>query len=152
MPIHTLRTLDDCLSADTAVARLAVHAERLLKLQRLLEQTLPTALAQSCRIANYKLGKILIHADSSAIAAKLRQIAPSLGDAFAQNCVEVTEIRVRVQPRFHETIRSPAKQIAPIGLEAEHGLTSLMTSLPEDSPLRTALERLLAKNREDITD
>jgi len=142
------RTLDDCLNSDATMARLAVHAERLLKLQRQMERTLPVALTQSCHIANYKLGIIVIHADSSAVAAKLRQIAPTLGDAFQQIGLEVTEIRVRVQPRFREKTRLPDKPIENIGLEAQQGLTSLSSSLPLDSPLRAALERLIASSRE----
>jgi len=140
------RTLDDCLNADATMARLAAHAERLLKLQQLFAQTAPAALARSCRIANAKLGVIVIHAENAAAAAKLRQIEPSLSDAFRSNGVEVTEIRIKVQPLDIAPQHIPARSAPVLGVAGRASIARLAESLPE-GPLREALARFMANRQ-----
>src|SRR5450759_612084 len=92
------RNIADFLNADSKLARLSAHAGRLLKLQRIFERAAPAALAQHGRVANMKLGKVVIHAANSAIAAKIRQLTPRLTESFRQSGVDVNEIQVKVQP------------------------------------------------------
>ncbi len=137
------RTLDEYLNADETMARLAAHAGRLLKLQRIIETTIPTALARACRIANYKLGVVIIHADNGAVATKLRQMAPSVGDALRSSGSEVTEIRIKVQP-LDPIPPPPSGQSRSILSEnTKQALTTLATGLPEGSSLKDALLRLV---------
>jgi len=144
------RTLNDCLNADETMARLAAHAGRLLKLQRIIETTIPTALAQSCRVANYKLGVVIIHADNGAVATKLRQIAPSLGDELRSSGSEITEIRIKVQPRDALQSPTPSISVAELSVQTKQGLTSLSAELPEGSPLKDALLRLVSRARSSL--
>ena len=137
------RSLDDCLNADAALARLTEHAGHLLKLQRIIDATIPTALRRSCRVANYRLGVVFIHADNGAVAAKLRQLAPSLCDELRTSGREITEIRVKVQPRDTDPAPPIGQAIPQLGLKTKRGLTQLAMSLPGDSPLKASLERLL---------
>lgn len=139
------RTLNDCLNADDTMARLAAHAGRLLKLQRIIETTIPTALAQSCRVANYKLGVVVIHADNGAVATKLRQIAPTLRDGLRSSGSEITEIRIKVQPRDAPPSPSPHTSVAGLSDQTKRGLTALSAELPEGSSLKDALERLVSR-------
>ncbi len=139
------RTLTDCLTADETMARLAAHAGRLASLQRIIETTIPSALAQSCRIANYKLGVVIIHADNGAVATKLRQIAPSLRDDLLTSGSEITEIRVKVQPRDSLPSPSPRTSVAVLSEQTKQGLTSLSAKLPEGSSLKDALGRLVSR-------
>lgn len=141
------RTLDDYLNADETMARLAAHAGRLLKLQRIIETTIPTALAQSCRIANYKLGVVIIHADNGAVATKLRQMAPSLGAVLRSSGSEVTEIRIKVQPLDLIPPPPPSRSVAVLSAQAKQGLTALSAELPEGSSLKEALLRLINRTR-----
>lgn len=141
------RSLEDCLKADGGLARLSGHAARLLRLQRLFESAAPKALVRGARVANLKLGKLIIHADSGAVAAKLRQIIPTLVDVFHNNEVaEVTGIEVKVQPREHKPSAPSAASHDPLGNHAKQGLTSLADRLPEDSPLKRALRELLKRS------
>ena len=140
------RTLDDCLNADEAVARLAAHAGRLLKLQHLFEEVVPATLAQTCRIANYKLGAIIIHTENGAVAAKLRQIAPSLCNEFRLRGVEVTEIRIKVQPLDAALQYKSVPEAAVLGAAGRASLTRLADSLPE-GPLRQSLGRFIARSK-----
>ena len=139
------RTLDDYLNADAAMARLAAHAEHLLKLQRLFQEAVPVALAQSCRIANFKLGVIVIHAENGAVAAKLRQIEPSLSDAFRSRGVQVTEIRIKVQPLDTAVQNTRSPQPAVLGDASRASIVRMADSLP-DGPLRDALGRFIARS------
>lgn len=137
------RSLEDCLKAEGGVARLAGHAARLLRLQRVFASAVPRPLAQSARVANLKLGKLVIHADNSAVAAKLRQLVPTLVDVFRNEVAEVTGIQVAVQPRHDKRSAAPATSHEPLGDHAKQGLTSLAERLPADSPLSQALRHLL---------
>lgn len=140
------RTLDDCLNADEAMARLAAHAGRLLKLQRLFEEFVPVALARTSRIANVKAGVIFIHAENGAVATKLRQIAPSLNDEFRSRGEQVTEIRIKVQPLDAALQHKPAAQAAVLGDASRASIARLAGSLP-DGPLREALGRFIARGK-----
>lgn len=137
------RSLEDCLKADGGLARLAGHAARLLRLQRVFESAVPRPMARSARVANLKLGKLIIHADNGGVAAKLRQITPTLVDVFHNEAVEVTGIEVKVQPRHDKRAESAGISHGPLGDHAKQGLTSLAERLPADSPLRDALQRLV---------
>jgi hypothetical protein len=139
------RSLEDCLKADGGLARLSGHAARLLRLQRLFESAVPQPLARGARVANLKLEKVVIHADSSAVAAKLRQIVPTLVEVFRKEVGEVTGIQVSVQPRTGSSPSSPTVSHDFLGDYAKQGLTSLADRLPEESPLRQALQHLLKR-------
>lgn len=136
------RSLEDCLKADDDIARLSGHAARLLRLRHAFETAVPRTLARSTRVANFKLGKLVIHADNAAAAAKLRQIVPTLVDVFRNEAAEVTGIEIKVQPRHDRRMPFPQDARPPLGARAKQGLTSLAGSLPADSPLRAALQRL----------
>lgn len=140
------RTLDDCLNADEAMARLAAHAGRLLKLQRLFETAVPVALAQACRVANIKLGVVFIHAENGAVATKLRQISPSLCEGFRSSGVEVTEIQIKVQPLDAAPQQFLPQKAAVLDDASRTSIARLSDSLP-NGPLREALGRFLARSK-----
>ena len=144
----TSRSLQEHLASGDSMARLAAHAQRLLQFQRLLEAALPAALRPYARVANFRLGKLLIHAENGAVAAKIRQFGPSLANDLSNKEVKVTQIEVRVQARNPSTPRIPHKPPAPIGSKQKQGLTALARDLPAESPLKGALERLLRRVKE----
>lgn len=137
------RTLSEHLAATDAFARLAGQADRLRQLQSLLDAALPAYLLPGTRIANLKRGKLVIHADSGAVAVKLRQLAPRLAESFNQQGQEVTGIEVRVQALRRNPSGQRQKSPGLIGPRSKQALTSLAAGLEEDSPLRRALEKLL---------
>lgn len=138
-------TVTTLLESEAHVARLTAHAGRLLQLQRQLVLALPKQLAGSVRVANFRLGKIVIHAANGAIAVKVRQIVPGLVERYRENGTEVNEIEIKVQP-VRPVAPSRATSFTPvIGDKAKRGLADLANRLPEDTPLRRALERLTKK-------
>lgn len=140
------RSLEDCLKADTGLARLTGHATRLLRLQRLFEMTTP--LARGARVANLRSGKIVLHAANGAIAAKLKQITPTLADVFRSEAPEVTGIEIRVQPpQGRGSSPKPGRiAAATIGEAPKRRLASFADRLPEESPLRSSILRMIRKS------
>lgn len=136
-------SLMDHLAATDAFARLSDQANRLRRLQALLDAALPAYLLPGTRIANLKRGTLVIHADSGAVAVKLRQLAPRLATEFVQQGQEVTAIQVRVQARWATASKGGRKRQKPLGLRPKQALTSLAAGLEEDSPVKRALDRLL---------
>ena len=145
-PRRTVRSLEACLLADAGMARLTSHASRLVRLQAILAANLPASLARGVRVANLKSGKLVIHADNGAVAAKLRQLAPRLADLVRFEAAEVNGIEIRVQGRDGKPAQAPRPAPTGIGDQAKRGLTSLETSLPEGSRLRLALARLVERS------
>jgi hypothetical protein len=136
-------TVKDHLAAADAFARIAEQASRLQRLQVLLDAALPAYLLPGTRIANLKRGKVVIHADSGAVAVKLRQLAPRLAEGFIQQGQEVTGIEVRVQARRRPPAGPRQKAARTIAPRSKQALTSLASGLEEDSPVRRAIEKLL---------
>lgn len=141
------RPLDAYLDSADGLARLSAHAERLVKLQRIFLEIAPDFLATSSRVANYRLGKIVIHADNGAVAAKLKQLLPSLADKFFEKGAEITEIQVKVQPLIHVAPQRGMRAAPPVGQRAKAHLNRLAGELPEGSDLKEAVERLVKRSR-----
>lgn len=142
---HHARQLAQYLESDSSLAQFSAHAQKLLKLQYIFERAVPATLARYGRVANLRLGKVVIHAASGAVAAKIRQLAPRLADIFRQSGVQVNEIHIKVQPdplAQRDQLRSVAVDL---GAQAQASLETLRASLPADSPLATALRDFLAR-------
>lgn len=144
-PRGKTRSLEDCLKADAAMAKLSSHAARLVELQALLASALPANLARGARVANLKSGKLVIHADNGAVAAKLRQMTPRLAGLFAYQGGEVTGIEIRVQGRSGNPPKGAPKTPTGVSETGKRALTTLEISLPAGSRLRLALARLIAR-------
>ena len=144
----TSRSLQEHLVSGDGMARLAAHAQRLLQFQRLLEAALPEALRPHARVANFRLGKLFIHAANGAVAAKIRQFGPRLASDLSNKEAKVTQIEVRVQARNPSPPQPPHKRPDPPGPKQKQGLTALAQGLPGESPLKEALEHLLRSIKE----
>ena len=144
----TARSLQEFLVSGDSLARLSAQAQRLLQFQRLLEAALPEALRPHARVANFRLGKLFIHAANGAVAAKIRQLGPRLASDLSVQDAKLTQIEVRVQARNPAQRRRPHERPSPPGIRQKQGLTALANRLPGDSPLKDALERLLRSVKE----
>ena len=137
-------TLEDFLDAADGAGNVLAHARLLLRLANLYQEIAPAHLRQASTIANYKSGIIVIHATSGAVAAKLRQLAPSLADGFSKRGVECNGLQVKVQAHKSETQSRTSTQ-KPLSTQTSQELTQLRNALPEGS-LRDALETLLERS------
>lgn len=136
------------LSGADTLARLQDHAARLLRLQHCLESALPPALGAASKVANLKGETLVIRTDSGAVAARLRQMTPSLIQHFAAAAQPLSEIRVRVAPLAAASGQRPPPDRR-ISAQAKDQLRAFAATLPEDAPLREALERLAKRSREE---
>lgn len=138
------KTLENFLEAADGAGKIMAHARLLMKLTRLYQEIVPAHLGKTSHLANIKSGIVVIHATSGAVAAKLRQMAPSLADGFAKRGIECNGVQVKVQARETGTQSMTSTQ-KPLSTNASMTLESLRDSLP-DSPLRAALEVLLTRS------
>ena len=136
-------SLVDHLAAAESFSRLSEHANRLRRLQSLLDTVLHPSLLPGTRIANLKQDKAVIHVDSGAVAVKLRQMAPRLAEEFRQQGQQVTGIVVKVQGQRGLSPGGRKKSTLMLGLKAKRALTSLVAGLTEQSAVRRSLEKLL---------
>ena len=131
------------LNSDAATSRVMAHARLLQKLSRRFEAVTPSGLRHAARVANYKSGKIVIHADNGAVATKIRQMSQRLCDELSKGGAECNDMEVKVQPRQnpYQTRTSTQK---PLSDKAFGMLQSTAENLPE-GPLRRALDTLLKR-------
>lgn len=124
--------------------KILAHAKVLIRVGAIYREIAPAHLVESSRVANYKSGVVVIHADSGAVASKLRQMTRTLLEQFLMQGVECGGVQIKVQSRSgpRTTVRSPVQK--PLGARTCRELAALGGSLPV-SPLRTALEALLAR-------
>jgi len=129
-----------------ALDNLRVHAARLSQLQAHVSQALPPYLAGLCHVANLKDDVLILHAGNGAIAAKLRQAAPRLLNALVGQGVMLSAIKVATRPpETRPAPREPTRRAVSTG--TQHELHALAAHLPEDDPLRQALERFIQNSR-----
>jgi hypothetical protein len=131
--------LNSYLNASLELRHLSGKIGQIQALQRLYEQVAPASLIRYSRILVLERQMLTLAANNSAIAAKLRQLAPELLLQFQNRGYEVTGIQVRVQ------VSSPLPEYTPtppvVSVVGQKRLNELATELP-DSPLKSALQRL----------
>lgn len=134
--------LDNYLEAADGASKVMAHARLLIKLARHYQSIAPAHLGQASSVANFKSGIVVLHACNGAVAAKLRQMAPSLAVEFSKRGVECNGVHVKVQAieTHGESREAHAK---PLSAQTGKTLETLGNSLPA-SPLRSAIESLLA--------
>jgi hypothetical protein len=137
------RNLEHYLDDDAAAGRVMAHARLLLALSRRFEAAAPAGLASAARVANFKSGKVVIHADNGAVAAKIRQMSQRLGIELSKEGAKCSDIEVKVQPR-QIPCQSTGSHQKPLSGKAFGTLTSTLATLPP-GPLREALETLLER-------
>ena len=134
-------SLENFLEAADGAGKVLAHARLLIKLAQMYHDLAPMHLSQASSLANYKSGMIVIHAVSGAVAAKLRQMAPTLADGFSKRGIECNGVQVKVQAREFST-QSRTSTPKPLTSRTSHELEGLRDSLPASS-LRDAVNSLL---------
>lgn len=131
------------LDSDAAASKVMAHARLLLKLSRRFEAIAPAGFRHAAHVANYKSGKLIIHTDNGAVAAKLRQMSQRLCDELSKGGAQCNVIEVKVQPRLIP-VQSMSSTQKPLSEKACAMLRSTTDTLPK-GPLRDALDNLLER-------
>lgn len=131
--------LNSYFHASHELHQLSRQVAQLVALQRHYENFAPTPLVLASHVVQLTQQILVIAADNSAVAAKLRQLSPRLTQYFQDNGHEVTGIQIKVQV----SSSPPARRSSPraLSLAAQQKLVTLAEQLP-DSPLKQALQRL----------
>jgi hypothetical protein len=117
-----------------------VRVDRLAALQRIYVGVVPRDLARKSRVTFERSGTLVVVADTSTIAHKLRQLAPRVIEEIVKSSPEVTSIHIDVQVTRESDSHPPARpMIGPNGLAS---LCELRDALRQ-SPLREALDRMI---------
>jgi hypothetical protein len=131
------------LDSSAAIAGLLPQAERLVELRRVYGKLVPQQLSRASSVVNYRQQKVVIHADNNAVAAKLRLLTPRLVNDFSKFGVEVTGIRIDVQPR-QAALQGNIPKRARLSRAGAQSLEALARQLP-DSRLKQALAALAGR-------
>lgn len=113
------------------------------RLQETLKATLPPQLADAFSLGILREGSLTLYTSNASIAAKLKQILPTLLKKLQKRGYQITVIRVAVQAYTHSgnvdkiAVRKP--EISQAGLDS---LNQLATALP-DSALKAAVLSLM---------
>jgi hypothetical protein len=130
--------LNRYLANSRELRQLAHSARELTVLQQHYRNVAPASLLRASHVQQCDRQTLTLAADNTAVAAKLRQLAPQLIRQLRQTGVEVTGIRVRVQ--VGAPAHSPAPRQRTLGATGRQQMASLADSLP-DSPLKSAVRR-----------
>ncbi|MHB8666591.1 MAG: DciA family protein [Burkholderiales bacterium] len=133
------------LGTAAGIAGLLPQAERLIELRRIYRKLVPQQLLRSSSIANYKQQTVVIFADNNAVAAKLRLLSPRLINDFSKSGVEVTGIRMEVQPR-PDRVSAIVPKRARLSQAGAESLEALASELP-DSKLKQTLTGMATHGR-----
>jgi hypothetical protein len=132
------------LAAEVSLQPVLAKAQELRALAGLLDGFLPPELARQVRVVNYRDGEVVLSAASSATAAKLRLLAPSLVIFFSKQRLQVNSVRVRVQPNASRTTDVAPQKSAYFSTSTLDSLRKLYNGM-RPCPARDALGRLLEK-------
>lgn len=136
--------LNASLHDSSELNQLSQKAEQILALQNFYIQTAPLSLSRASHVMFLADYILVIVTYNGAIAAKLRQIAPTLTRAFQDSGYEVTAIQVKVQVTQTVLTKPPSRLL--ISSKSKQQISELSDKLAP-SPLRNALQRLIEKKQ-----
>jgi len=135
------------LNSVAGIAALLPQAERVIELRRIYAELVPQQLLRSSSIVNYKQGNVVIFAENNAVAAKLRLLSPRLVYGFSNRGLEVTGIRLEVQPLVNPSKELMTKQ-ARLSAQGVGYLKALAHQLP-NSILKQVVIEMAERHLED---
>lgn len=140
---HALAWAEQGQTTSTVLAT----AQRLIALQEVIDKQLPPAMRRGFAVAQVKGNELTLIANHAALAAKLRQLQPTLLKhiQLAGWNADTLKIKVASRPNTPPTIHTN-KQARPLDESDLNHFEALGTSL-EAGPLADAVKRLLAHHR-----
>jgi hypothetical protein len=136
--------LDRILAAEATLQPVLAKAHELRALAGLLDGFLPPDLARQARVVNYRDGEMVLVAATSAAAAKLRLLAPSLANFFSKQRWQVNSVSIRVQPNGSRKADAAPQKNAQLSTHSLASLRALYETM-RNSPARDALRALLER-------
>jgi hypothetical protein len=141
-----VQKIGDVIAKSSNLQALTLKARRLRDLQVQLFEATPPLLASASRVGDLRSGTLVVVCDNSAVAAKLRQLAPRLLLHLREQGVEVTGIHFDVQVKLHKIKAEHDFTKRPLPPDAIQEIERLSGRL-KPSPLKSALTRLASRRR-----
>ena len=140
-----LQKIGTLLGASDELKGLSARTRRLRELQTLYVRSAPRELAEASRVRNCRAGTLFVSADNAAVAAKLKQLAPTLLASIRKTEAEISGIRIEVQVSgaLHE--RRPRSRKNPLSPDSVDKLDALSKQV--DGDLGAALAALVRRQR-----
>lgn len=128
--------------------RLIERGTQLARIDKLLKKSLPAELRPHCQLANIKGNTLILLANSTVWASRIRYQGPQLLKTLQQNerFKHITELQLRIQPQTGITRGNRIPRQASMSSEAASYLQQFAESV-DDADLRSALERLASRRR-----
>ena len=142
MPLSKIGSL---LHASDELKALSARTRRLQELQALYLRSAPRELVGSSRVKNFRTGTLFVSADNAAVAAKLKQLAPTVLASIRETEGEVTGLRIEVQvsgTAGERRAKSQKVALSPDAIEKLDGLSKRVG----DEGLKNALTRLVRRH------
>jgi len=125
------------------LAGLLRHCRRLQTLEDRVRSLLAAPLGEHVRVANYRQGELVLHADSPAWQSRMRFVVPTLEQALRPSLDDLRRIRVTTRPPAPvRRAPSPPSHHRTISPRSSAVLRALANSPGTDRRLAEALERL----------
>jgi hypothetical protein len=102
------RQFDQLISSNNQLNKLYTHAKDICALNEKLHNYLAPTLSSHCSIANYSAETLIVNADTSAWASKLRNRIPDILAYVRHECglSKLITVRIRVSPKQNNTSQS----------------------------------------------
>ena len=145
--VATPAILGNYLRNEQGLRPLLQEASAISGLDQLWQSLLPMPLRGSSHVGRPHDGGLTIVADNGTVAARLRQMLPSLERELASRGIAVKlKVRVSVYPgETHQPTRQPPRMPD----VARQALAQLESGLDHNDPLAESLARLLRHHRPD---
>lgn len=124
--------------------QLSHKVDELLTLQQHYEQIAPLPLGGASHVMQIDQQTLVIAADNGTVAAKLRQLVPEFTRSLQKRGYEITGIQIRVRVALPVT-RRPLRPNSLSSMGRQQLIDS--TAKLQDSPLKTALQRLASSEK-----
>lgn len=146
--MNTLKNITQLLAGNPGGLQAVIsHTQRLEALNRTLRGCIPAPLSQHCQVANLRDNILVLHADSSAWALKLRYSSRALLQQLRQRGVPgLSAVEVKVRP--HNAVINRPEKIRHAHMSGK--TAQLLDSIADDisdSRLKAALQHLARHGR-----
>ena len=154
MASHKVNAYFNLLGKTPEYASLFTAAQKLHEDQSTFSKLIPAQLAQHCNLGRIADGRLTIVAENGAIAAKLKQISPSLLLKLQKLEWQVTAIQILVQVNSFsqntKTSATHARNEKKIKLsQTGKACLNQLTATLADSELRNAIQSFIKKHQGD---
>jgi hypothetical protein len=140
---RSARAVGDLLGETDALAALRAGMRQVAALEKDLVTLLPDYLAPHVSVGAIKGEVLTIFAGHSALAARLRHLERGLVQDLQQRGWPVSSFKVKVRPVMKAPVEPKQAKVSAAGVEC---LRTFADGL-EASPLRDALERMVARHK-----